>query len=194
MECAGNGRVPSSRRSSASPGCSRPWERRAGAARRSPRCSRRPASRGRRRGAVHRARPRRRGRRGAGVRAEPSARRGARRRSLLAYEVNGAPLPPQHGFPLRLIVPGWYGMTSVKWLARITVLDEPFEGYQMRQRTASDTRRTSRASRSRRCAALADDRRPAIPDFLTARASSRRGRASRGRAWSGRRRDRGVEV
>ena len=49
---------------------------------------------------------------------------------LLAYELNGAPLPPQHGFPLRLVVPGWYGMTSVKWLERITVLDAPFEGYQ----------------------------------------------------------------
>ena len=36
--------------------------------------------------------------------------------------MNGAPLPPQHGFPLRLIVPGWYGMASVKWLARIEAL------------------------------------------------------------------------
>ena len=50
---------------------------------------------------------------------------------LLAYACNGAPLPPQHGFPLRLLVPGWYGMTSVKWLERITVVDEPFTGYQM---------------------------------------------------------------
>jgi sulfane dehydrogenase subunit SoxC len=50
--------------------------------------------------------------------------------ALLAYEMNGAPLPPQHGFPLRLVVPGWYGMTNVKWLARITLLDEPFQGYQ----------------------------------------------------------------
>jgi len=49
---------------------------------------------------------------------------------LLAYEVNGQPLPPQHGFPLRLVVPGWYGMTHVKWLDRITVLTEPFEGFQ----------------------------------------------------------------
>src|SRR5439155_23960470 len=48
---------------------------------------------------------------------------------LLAYGMNGAPLPPQHGFPLRLVVPGWYGMTNVKWLARITVLDRPFEGH-----------------------------------------------------------------
>jgi len=52
--------------------------------------------------------------------------------ALLAYEVNGVPLPPQHGFPLRLVVPGWYGMTSVKWLARITLVDKPFDGYQMR--------------------------------------------------------------
>ena len=50
--------------------------------------------------------------------------------ALLAYEMNGAPLPPQHGFPLRLVVPGWYGMTNVKWLARITLLEEPFAGYQ----------------------------------------------------------------
>jgi DMSO/TMAO reductase YedYZ molybdopterin-dependent catalytic subunit len=47
--------------------------------------------------------------------------------------MNGVPLPPQHGFPLRLIVPGWYGMTSVKWLTRIDVLDEPFGGYQQAQ-------------------------------------------------------------
>ncbi|HUG64031.1 MAG TPA: sulfite oxidase [Gaiellaceae bacterium] len=53
--------------------------------------------------------------------------------ALLAYEVNGQPLPPQHGFPLRLVVPGWYGMTSVKWLSRITLQEEPFDGYQMRQ-------------------------------------------------------------
>ena len=49
---------------------------------------------------------------------------------LLAYEMNGAPLLPQHGFPLRLVVPGWYGMTHVKWLTRITVVAEPFTGYQ----------------------------------------------------------------
>ncbi|HKZ20228.1 MAG TPA: molybdopterin-dependent oxidoreductase, partial [Acidimicrobiia bacterium] len=38
---------------------------------------------------------------------------------MLAYEMNGRPLEPQHGFPLRLVVPGWYGMTSVKWLSAI---------------------------------------------------------------------------
>src|SRR5262249_6428696 len=49
---------------------------------------------------------------------------------LLAFEMNGEPLPAQHGFPLRLVVPGWYGMTNVKWLARIDLLGEPFAGYQ----------------------------------------------------------------
>jgi DMSO/TMAO reductase YedYZ molybdopterin-dependent catalytic subunit len=49
---------------------------------------------------------------------------------LLVYEMNGEPLLPQHGYPLRLLVPGWYGMTSVKWLGRITVSDRPFDGYQ----------------------------------------------------------------
>jgi DMSO/TMAO reductase YedYZ molybdopterin-dependent catalytic subunit len=49
---------------------------------------------------------------------------------LLVWAMNGAPLLPQHGFPLRLIVPGWYGMASVKWLDRIEVLDRPYEGQQ----------------------------------------------------------------
>jgi sulfane dehydrogenase subunit SoxC len=49
---------------------------------------------------------------------------------ILAYEMNGSPLPPQHGFPLRLVVPGWYGMQNVKWLFRITVLEQPFAGFQ----------------------------------------------------------------
>jgi DMSO/TMAO reductase YedYZ molybdopterin-dependent catalytic subunit len=50
--------------------------------------------------------------------------------ALLVWALNGAPLPPQHGFPLRLLVPGWYGMASVKWLTQITALTEPFAGYQ----------------------------------------------------------------
>jgi sulfane dehydrogenase subunit SoxC len=51
---------------------------------------------------------------------------------ILAYEMNGLPLPPQHGFPLRLVVPGWYGMTNVKWLKSITVIDEEFSGFQQK--------------------------------------------------------------
>jgi DMSO/TMAO reductase YedYZ molybdopterin-dependent catalytic subunit len=47
------------------------------------------------------------------------------------YEMNGAPLPPQHGYPLRLLKPGWYSMASVKWLDRIEAIAEPFQGYQV---------------------------------------------------------------
>ena len=48
---------------------------------------------------------------------------------LLAYRMNDADLPPQHGFPLRAIVPGWYAMASIKWLQRIIITDQPFTGY-----------------------------------------------------------------
>jgi DMSO/TMAO reductase YedYZ molybdopterin-dependent catalytic subunit len=48
---------------------------------------------------------------------------------LLAYAMNGDALPPEHGAPLRLIVPGWYGMASVKWLAHLRLLDRSFEGF-----------------------------------------------------------------
>jgi DMSO/TMAO reductase YedYZ molybdopterin-dependent catalytic subunit len=49
--------------------------------------------------------------------------------TLLAVRMNGEPLEPSHGFPVRLLVPGWYGVASVKWLRRIEVLDRPFQGY-----------------------------------------------------------------
>jgi DMSO/TMAO reductase YedYZ molybdopterin-dependent catalytic subunit len=48
---------------------------------------------------------------------------------LLAYELNGAPLPPAHGGPVRLLVAGWYGMAAVKWLTRIEALERPFVGF-----------------------------------------------------------------
>lgn len=48
---------------------------------------------------------------------------------LLAYKMNGSDLPPEHGFPLRAVVPGWYAMTFVKWLRRIIVTNQPFAGY-----------------------------------------------------------------
>jgi DMSO/TMAO reductase YedYZ molybdopterin-dependent catalytic subunit len=53
----------------------------------------------------------------------------ARRDVLLAYRMNGKDLPPEHGFPVRAIVPGWYAMASTKWLQRIIVTDQPFTGY-----------------------------------------------------------------
>ena len=53
----------------------------------------------------------------------------ARADVLLAYKMNGNDLPPEHGFPVRAIVPGWYAVASVKWLQRIIVTDQPFTGY-----------------------------------------------------------------
>ncbi len=48
---------------------------------------------------------------------------------LLAFEMNGEPISTEHGFPLRAVVPGWFGMASVKWLQRIIATDRPFGGY-----------------------------------------------------------------
>jgi DMSO/TMAO reductase YedYZ molybdopterin-dependent catalytic subunit len=58
--------------------------------------------------------------------------------TLLALEMNGAPLTRSHGAPVRLIVPGWYGMASVKWVSRIEALTEPFEGHYQRERYVYD--------------------------------------------------------
>ncbi len=52
--------------------------------------------------------------------------------TMLAYEMNGQPLPTSHGFPLRLIVPGWAGDCWVKWLTGIQVLDKQFDGFFMK--------------------------------------------------------------
>lgn len=48
--------------------------------------------------------------------------------ALLAYAMNGAPLPTHHGYPLRVVVPGWYGVASVKWLTEIEVIGHAFRG------------------------------------------------------------------
>lgn len=51
--------------------------------------------------------------------------------TLIAWDMNGAPLPKVHGYPLRLVVPGWVGSASTKWLHTLTVLDAPFKGTYM---------------------------------------------------------------
>jgi DMSO/TMAO reductase YedYZ molybdopterin-dependent catalytic subunit len=105
---------------------------------------------------------------------------------LLAYEMNGAPLPPQHGFPLRLVVPGWYGMTSVKWLSEIDVLNEPFDGYQQaqayRMRQAEDEEGTPVQRMVPRSLFVP----PGIPEFLSRDRHAEAGEhVIEGRAWSG---------
>ena len=105
---------------------------------------------------------------------------------LLAYEMNGQPLLPQHGAPLRLVVPGWYGMAHVKWLTRVTVIDKEFDGYQnaigYRLRQDADdpgvplTRIEPRALL----------RPPGFPDFMSRTRVVRAGPTTvDGRAWSG---------
>jgi DMSO/TMAO reductase YedYZ molybdopterin-dependent catalytic subunit len=105
---------------------------------------------------------------------------------VLAYEMNGQPLLPQHGAPLRLVVPGWYGMTNVKWLSRITAVSEPFAGYQnersYRLLIDADDRGTP-MSRMRPRALMVP---PGIPDFYTRRRVLGPGPTTlAGRAWSG---------
>jgi DMSO/TMAO reductase YedYZ molybdopterin-dependent catalytic subunit len=53
---------------------------------------------------------------------------------LVTYAMNGEGIPREHGGPLRLIVPSWYGMASVKWLAEIRLLDRPFDGFFQKDR------------------------------------------------------------
>jgi sulfane dehydrogenase subunit SoxC len=118
-----------------------------------------------------------------------------RRDVLLVWEMNGQPLPPQHGAPLRLVVPGWYGMAHVKWLARIDVVTEPFTGYQnataYRLKVEADDAGEP-VTRIRPRALLAP---PGWPDFMTRERFVHAGvvRLS-GRAWSGRAPVVGVQV
>jgi DMSO/TMAO reductase YedYZ molybdopterin-dependent catalytic subunit len=105
---------------------------------------------------------------------------------LLAWAVNGVPLPPQHGFPLRLVVPGWYGMTHVKWLRSIEVVDAPFDGWQQAvayHLRGSDEERGEPVTRILPRALLVP---PGIPDFLTRTRFVEPGPCVvEGRAWSG---------
>jgi DMSO/TMAO reductase YedYZ molybdopterin-dependent catalytic subunit len=115
--------------------------------------------------------------------------------AFLAYEVNGAPLPPQHGFPLRLVVPGWYGMTSVKWLARITVVDAPFDGYQMRHSYRVRQEEDDEGVPLSRIQVRALMVPPGIPEFLSRSRVVRAGACTlEGRAWSGQADVAGVDV
>ena len=105
---------------------------------------------------------------------------------LLAYELNGAPLPPQHGYPLRLLVPGWYGMTNVKWLARITLVAEPFSGYQQRQGYRLRYVDDEEGNPLQRMLPRALMVPPGIPEFVTRDRTVGAGRVTlEGRAWSG---------
>ena len=105
---------------------------------------------------------------------------------MLAYAINGQPLPPQHGFPLRLIVPGWYGMTHVKWLRSITVLDRPFPGYQQAAAYHYRTVAGEAGAPVTRILPRALMVPPGVPDFMSrTRFIEPSMQVIEGRAWSG---------
>jgi DMSO/TMAO reductase YedYZ molybdopterin-dependent catalytic subunit len=106
---------------------------------------------------------------------------------MLVYELNGTPLPPQHGHPLRLVVPGWYGMTNVKWLASITAVTEPFEGYQNARAYRLRNEEEDPGEPVTRMEPRALMIPPGIPEFATrARRVPLGAVLLEGRAWSGR--------
>jgi len=107
--------------------------------------------------------------------------------AVVAYEMNGAPIPPQHGFPVRLVVPGWYGMANVKWLTEIAVLAEPYAGYQVatayRFRQSEDEEGRP-VTRMRPRSLMVP---PGVPDFYSRSRIVDAGAVRlEGRAWSGR--------
>jgi sulfane dehydrogenase subunit SoxC len=106
--------------------------------------------------------------------------------AILAHEMNGQPLSPQHGYPLRLVVPGWYGMTSVKWLTRITPQSEPFAGYQQAHSYRLRLEEDEEGRPLTRILPRALMVPPGRPEFPSRRRELAPGRCEiRGRAWSG---------
>jgi DMSO/TMAO reductase YedYZ molybdopterin-dependent catalytic subunit len=106
--------------------------------------------------------------------------------SLLAYEMGGEPVPPQHGYPVRLVVPGWYGMTNVKWLERIDVLAEPYSGYQNSVAYRFYGADGEPGEPVTRMVPRSLTVPPGVPDFMTRERHLAPGRVElRGRAWSG---------
>jgi sulfane dehydrogenase subunit SoxC len=109
-----------------------------------------------------------------------------REEALLAYEMNGDPLPVQHGYPVRLVIPGWYGMAQVKWLHRITAQITPFDGYQnsvaYRLKESSDEPGVPVTRIQPRALMIP----PGYPDFMSRNRFVAPGQHElSGRAWSG---------
>jgi DMSO/TMAO reductase YedYZ molybdopterin-dependent catalytic subunit len=106
---------------------------------------------------------------------------------LLCYEINGLPLPPQHGFPLRLLVPGWLGATNVKWIDSIEAIDRRVTNNQMKwysyAENDNDPNRIPCTFQRVRAMMIP----PGIPDFLCRIRHLEETDAVelRGRAWAG---------
>ncbi len=105
---------------------------------------------------------------------------------FLVYEMNGQPLLPQHGAPLRIVVPGWYGMASVKWLNAIKALREPFEGFQQMRtyRYKQVANEIGKPVTEIKVKSLMIP--PGVPDWLSRERCLEAGNVTiKGRAWSG---------
>ena len=94
---------------------------------------------------------------------------------LLAYAMNGEDLPPEHGAPLRVIVPGWYGMASVKWITRLRLIERAFDGFFQTKRYVVGDRPLREIAPRALIASPRDGDRIAARPFMM-----------RGYAWSGR--------
>src|SRR5262249_41391363 len=106
--------------------------------------------------------------------------------AIVAYAMNGGPLPPQHGHPLRLVVPGWYGMTNVKWLTDLEIVGVPFDGYQNRSAYRMRQHPDDSGTPVTRIAPRSLLVPPGIPDFFTRERTLPLGPVLlEGRAWSG---------
>jgi len=115
---------------------------------------------------------------------------------ILAYEMNGHPLMPQHGFPLRVIVPGWLGMTNVKWLDSIEIVPHKFMGKQMKwySYAVNDDDNNRVPCTDMRVRSLMAP--PGVPDFFTRSRYIEETESVKlvGRAWAGHKQIKSVEV
>jgi DMSO/TMAO reductase YedYZ molybdopterin-dependent catalytic subunit len=105
---------------------------------------------------------------------------------LVAYAMNGQALLPQHGAPLRLVVPGWYGMASVKWLERIEAIDHAFDGVQQARSYHFKTEPREQGTPCTRMRVNSLMVPPGIPEYYGRRRMLGAGPVELlGRAWSG---------
>lgn len=105
---------------------------------------------------------------------------------MLVWGMNGAPLLPQHGAPLRLIVPGWYGMASVKWLTRIEALTTRYQGFQQVQTYRLRAHEDDPGTPVTRIRVKSLIKPSGVPDWVTRQRWLKAGPVTlEGRAWSG---------
>lgn len=105
---------------------------------------------------------------------------------MLVWGMNGAPLLPQHGAPLRIIVPGWYGMASVKWLTKIEALEHRYQGFQQVETYRFRAHADDPGTPVNRIHVKSLMKPPGVPDWFTRARMLDAGRVTlQGRAWSG---------